>query len=150
MGRTQLNMSPTSRIGVSFLVLLATLCVCGLPVFCQTNTTWKGGAGNWSDSTKWTNGAPNGNFNAFIDGGNPVASSVALNVSQSINNLTINADDGLGFNNGTALTVNGNSVSNAGKMTLNSVGSFTELIIGGSNVTLSGGGTLTMSNNAQN
>ena len=38
------------------------------------STTWKGGSGNWTDSTKWTSGVPNSGTNALIDNGNPVAS----------------------------------------------------------------------------
>ena len=114
------------------------------------NTTWTGGVGNYSNAAMWTNGVPNGNFNAFIDGGNPVASAVSLDISASLNNLAISAGDSLGINNNQVLTVNGTSITNAGQLTLNSAGNLTQLIIGGANVTLSGAGTLTMSNSSAN
>jgi hypothetical protein len=114
----------------------------------QTTTTWKGGSGSWSDTTKWTSGVPNGNFNVLIDNGNPLASPVTLDISASIKNVTIDSDDSLGFNDGTALTVNGSSISNAGSMMMNSARSTADLILGGSNFTVSSGGTVTMSSEA--
>ncbi len=53
-------------------------------------------------------------------------------------------------NGGVLIMGAGSSISNAGKITLNSMGNVTELQIGAANVTLSGAGTLTMSNNAEN
>ncbi len=114
---------------------------------------WNGGTGTWNVPGNWSAGVPNnggGNtFNVFIDAGNAAVSVVTLDISPTINNLTINADDSLKIGNGTILTVAGASIANAGSLSLNSTGSFTELLIGSANVTLSGG-TLTMSNNANN
>lgn len=124
--------------------------VLGITPTVAINTTWTGGIGNWSNPAQWNNGVPNGNFNAFIDGGNPTVSPVTLDISASVNNLAITSGDSLGINNNLALTVNGNTLSNAGQLTMNSVGNTTELVIGGSNVTLSGGGTVTLSNDPQN
>ena len=113
--------------------------------------TWKGGPGNWSVAANWNGGVPTATTDASIDGGNPVVSPVTLDIGGAqVRNLTIDSDDSLNFNNGTSLTVNGSSVSNAGKITLNSTGSSTELIIANTALTLSGGGSLTMSNNANN
>ena len=110
-----------------------------LPAYGQTTSTWNGGNGNWSTAADWTpNVAPNGNVNVLIDGGNAAASTVTLDINSSVNNLTINSDDGLSLNNGTALTVNGSAINNAGGLSLNSSGSNTDLIIGGSNVTFPG------------
>ena len=136
-----------------FSVLFLSVGVCLLCVsstFGQTTDNWKGGSGNWSVSSNWSAGVPNGNFNVFIDNGNALASPVTLDMNAAINNLTIDSDDGLAISDNHALTVNGSSISNAGSMSLNSSNSATELIIGSSTVTLNGGGTLTMGNNANN
>ena len=118
-------------------------------------TCWVGGAsGNWSNASKWSNGGPTSSTNALIDNNNANgqgASTVTLDIGGAqVNNLTVDSDDSLSFNNNTSLTVNGTSISNAGKIALNSAGNGTTLTIGAANVTLSGGGTLTMSNNSQN
>jgi len=131
-------------LGATFVCLATAL------AFGQT-TTWKGGSGNWSDSTKWTSGVPNASTSASIDAGNSVVSAVILNISGAqVLNLTIDSDDSLGFANNTSLTVNGTSITNNGAISLNSGGNLTELIVGGSKVTLSGTGTLTMGNNSAN
>jgi hypothetical protein len=122
----------------------------GAPPPGAVNTTWTGGAGNFSNAAMWTAGVPNGNFNAFIDGGNTVASAVTLDINASLNNLTISSGDSLGISNDLGLTVNGTSISNKGQLLLNSVANNTALIVGGSSLTLSGTGVLTMSNNSQN
>ena len=117
---------------------------------------WLGGTGNWSAAGNWSGGVPNNGtpvnttYNVFIDNGNAKASAVTLNLNAGINNLTIDSDDSLSISNGSALTINGSSIKNAGKLSLNSTGNFTELVVAGAIVTLSGGGTVTLSNNAQN
>ncbi len=98
----------------------------------------------------WTNGVPNGNFNAFIDGGNPVASTVSLDTTAGLNNLSISAGDTLGINNNQSLTINGTSIANAGQLQLNSAGNTTALVIGSANVTLTGTGTLSLGNSSAN
>jgi hypothetical protein len=116
----------------------------------QTDTFTNGaGTGFWNNAGNWSAGLPGSSNNVFITGSGS-ASSVTEDVSATINNLTLNSGNSWILNNGFALTINGNSISNAGTMSLNSTGNFTELIIHGSGVTLSGGGTLTMSNNANN
>ena len=123
---------------------------CAESSFGQTTDNWNGGSGNWSNPGNWSGGVPNGNFNVFIDAGNPLTSIVTLDINTAINNLTIDSDDSLAISDNHALTVNGSSISNAGNISLNSGNNPTELIIGSSTVTLSGGGTLTMGNNANN
>ena len=85
-----------------------------------TTTNWLGGTGNWSDATKWSTGVvPNStSVNVCIDNGNPVASQVTLDISASVGNLTIDANDSLIISNNTALTVAGN-ISNAGQISVN-------------------------------
>jgi hypothetical protein len=116
-----------------------------------TQDNWLGGAGNWSVGAKWSAGVPTSSSNVFIDNGHTGASPVTLDIGgAAANNITIDSDDSLSFNNNTTLTVSGTTISNAGSISVNSAGNFTELIIGSSNVTLSGPGTLTLGNNANN
>jgi hypothetical protein len=87
------------------------------------STTWNGGSGNWSDSTKWSNGVPNSTTNTFIDGGKAIASSVNLNIAGAqVGNLTIDSGDSLALPNGTSLTVYGATIGNAGTISINSTG----------------------------
>ena len=126
------------------------LVACLFPGLVRAQTdTWLGGSGNWSNGAMWSAGAPTSTSNVFIDGSNPVVSSVTLDVQTQANDLTIDSDDSLSFNNGTNLTINGNTISNSGTISLNSAGSFTYLFIA-NGATLSGGGTINMSNNSQN
>ena len=119
-----------------------------------TSDNWLGGVGNWN-STNWSTGSmPNSTNNAVIANSTPAAV-VTLNVSDTINNLTIGSTSVLSFANNTALTIGGNTITNSNKtgsggITLNSVGNYTELIIGNSAVTLTGGGTVSLSNNSAN
>ncbi len=86
-----------------------------------------------------------------IDGGNPLASPVTLDINSTINNLTIDSDDSLTISDTHALTINGNITNNGTNgIVLSSAGNRTQLIIGGSNVTLSGTGTVTMGNQPNN
>jgi len=116
-------------------------------------TCWVGGAsGVWSNSANWSNGVPTSNTNALIDNNNANgqgASAVTLDIAGAANNLTVDSDDSLTISDNHSLTVSGGSISDAGKITVNSAGNTTALKISG-NVTLAGSGTLTMSNNANN
>ena len=119
-----------------------------------TPDNWLGGAGNWNTATSWSTGAmPNSGNDALINNSTPAAV-VQLNVSDSINNLTIGTTSVLNFNNNT-LTIGGNTITNSnhsgtGGILLSSVGNVTALILGAPSVTLTGGGTVTLSNNVQN
>jgi hypothetical protein len=107
--------------------------------------------GLWSTSGDWSHGVPTASTNVCIDNGNRQHSAVTLNIAGAqADNLTIDGDDSLSFNNGASLTVNGNTLRNAGSLSLNSTGNSTDLIIASPNVTLSGGGTVTLSNNVNN
>ncbi len=130
------------------LIVLYLCCVRPTAASAQTDS-WKGGSGNWSDSTKWSAGTPAPTSNVFIDNGNASVSPVTLDIQTQANTLTIDSDDGLSFNNGTVLTINGNSISNAGTISLNSLGNYTYVFIA-NGATLAGTGTVTMSNNFQN
>ena len=117
--------------------------------FGQTDS-WLGGAGIWSDSTKWSAGVPGSTSNVFIDHGVAGASSVTLNYNGAqCANLTIDNDDSLTMVDGTIFTLFGPAVTNAGNVLLNSAGFGTYFNFNGA-VTLGGTGTLTMSNNSAN
>jgi hypothetical protein len=116
------------------------------------NDNWLGGAGNWSDASKWSAGVPTASSSVFIDNGKAGASPVALDINGSAANLTIDSDDSLSFNNGFSLSFgssSGGTIANAGHLNINSTGAATglqvNLAIGGA--MLKGGGMLTMSNN---
>ena len=109
-----------------------------------TTTNWLGGAGNWSDSTKWSTGAvPNSaSTNVCIDDGNAANSQVTLDISVSVGTLTIDSGDSLIISDNTSLAAAGN-ISNSGHITVSAGQNNTFLRIQGP-VSLSGGGTLTL------
>jgi hypothetical protein len=130
-----------------YILLLSTLPAFGAAI----TSNWMDSNGNWSVSGNWTNGIPNnggGNtFTAVLSNG----SAVHLDISATINNLTIGSVDSLAVNNAIALTLNSGtgagSVANNGNITLNSTTDLTELqLIGGGTITLSGSGMVTMGN----
>jgi len=71
-------------------------------------------------------------------------------MTDSINNLSVDTGDSLGFNDSNDLTISGTSIVNSGNIGLISTGSTTQLLIDAADVTLSGSGTVTLSNNAHN
>jgi hypothetical protein len=106
---------------------------------------WLGGAGTWSDATKWSAGVPTATSNVFIDNGKAVASVVTVNGGFDCNNLTISAGDSLTITGGNTLTINGTSIANAGKIIIDdSTGVAALGIAAGHNVTLTGGGMVTL------
>jgi len=141
------------KISKRILLLTAVMTVCLSPrvAFGQTvvNDDWNGGAGNWSNPANWSNGVPNNNssfsYNVFIDNGNPVDSQAILDISPTINNLTIDSGDTLSVYNTTqTLTIAGTSIQNSGQISVSGTTAALQLVIAGSNVTLSGSGTLSM------
>ena len=121
----------------------------------QIISIWNGGAGTWGTPANWTPvGVPNnggGNtYDVRIDNGNAAASNVTLNISPTIDLLTVDAAERLAVANGSSLTIAGGGIANAGTISLNALGSYTNLRISGSDATLSGGGTISLSNSALN
>src|ERR1039457_6316500 len=119
------------------------------PLF--TNDNWQGGSGTWSPGN-WSAGLPTSSNDVFIT---TSASTVQLNVTATIDNLTIGSTDVLNFNNANSLTIDGTTITNSnstgtGGITLGATNSNTNLIIGSSAVTLTGGGTVTLGNNGAN
>lgn len=153
--KKELRFAGISRKTILLITILLAACLPPIQAAAQ-NDAWKGGAGNWSNASKWTGGIPSGTSNALIDNGNAAASPVRLDVNGSATNLTIDSDDSLNFNNGVSLSIGatgGGTISNAGHLNMNSTGTSTVLVVvnaGGAGVTLTGGGTLTMSNNTNN
>jgi hypothetical protein len=119
------------------------------------NDTWNGlVAGNWNLAANWNSGVPNnggGNtFNVFIDGGHVQNTVVTLDLSPTVDNLSISSGDQLLFTNNTFLTLAGTSgtatVTNAGTITvLAAVNNSSLRSAGGVNTNLTGGGTIVMS-----
>ena len=116
----------------------------------QTTDTWSSGAsglwnvaGNWSADVVPNNGTPTGaTYNVNILDG---VSTVTLNISAGINDLSLAKGNTLAMNNGETLTVNGPTVTNNGAIQVNGgAGNNGYFNIGG-NTTLSGGGTITLS-----
>ena len=112
---------------------------------------WNGAAGNWN-ATTWSLGSPptSGNNAVITNSGGQVQ----LNVSDTINNLTIGSGNLLNFVNNNSLTINGTTITNSnstgsGGITMSAGGNDTNLIIG-ANVTLTGGGTVTLGNSVNN
>jgi len=127
----------------------------------QVDAVWiDGAAGNWNTAGNWSGGVVPNNaggstYNVKIDNGNTGQnSSVSLNMSATIDNLTIDSGDSLGINTGQTLTLasgaGAGTISNAGSLTLNATTSITQLRVSGGDVSLTGGGTVTLSNNANN
>ncbi len=124
--------------------------VSNLPaVHAQTTDTWSLGtsgvwnvAGNWSADAVPNNDVPSGaTYNVGITDG---TSTVTLNTSATINDLTIGSGNTLAINNGQFLAVVGPTIANSGSILINGgAGNNGSLLLNG-NVTLSGGGTLTL------
>ena len=133
---------------VRVAVLLAAL-LTPILAFAQ-NDNWLGGAGNWSDTSKWSTGMlPTSSSNVFIDNGKAGASPVTINFNGAqCGNLTIDSDDSLTLVDGTIFTVFGPTISNAGAFFMNANSGVTMDING--SVTLSGAGALKMSNSSVN
>jgi hypothetical protein len=119
----------------------------------SAQTTWNGGAGNWSNGSLWSTGtAPNSaSANVDVDGGNPVASSVSVDGTFTVGQITIDAGDSVLIDDAENFTVTGSgglgTIVNNGNLTINSTGDATDLSISGG-ITLSGSGVLTMAGNA--
>src|ERR1700693_5541692 len=68
------------------------VCLCPTAAFAQTNSSWNGGTGNWSNATDWTpNQVPNnggGNtYNVTIDSGG--TDTLTLDQNATINSLVL-------------------------------------------------------------
>lgn len=105
------------------LVLLFLFHITG--TYGQSNATWTGGVGNWSDSNNWSpatvpNNTPSNNFFVTIGGSNSVVTMDLLNVS--ISELTLSGTNSVNINTPDELTLRSVPSSNSG--TINNSGSF--------------------------
>jgi hypothetical protein len=89
--KNELRLRNLSR-GLIFAGAVIAACLCPTLAFGQTNSSWNGGIGNWSNATDWTpnqvpnNGAGN-TYNVTIDSGG--ADMVTLNQNAMITSLTL-------------------------------------------------------------
>jgi len=132
----------------------------------QVTATWANNiTGNWNETARWSglvggdsypNNDASDTYSIVIDGiAGTGPSSVTLNVSVAIDNLTVTSDSALTIANNNNLTVvsgaTAGTITNAGTIALSSSGSLTNLIIGtGGTVTLQGGGNIALGNNGSN
>jgi hypothetical protein len=111
--------SPSAFVLTSLLAsLFLLLGLLAMPINAQTNSTWNGGTGNWSDTSNWNPGAvPNNGagtaYSVTIDVPNSVATIDILNVT--IDNLTLGAANSLYINPSNSLTLASGTSSNAGR-----------------------------------
>jgi hypothetical protein len=131
-GRITRRSSRFSVLAISISLALLT----ASSLSAQTNTTWIGGSSNWNNGTNWSGGSvPNNGggmtYNVFIDGGDGGTSSVVnLDISATINQLNLDADDILNILDNRQLTIINNGqvgsgqINNAGLITINSAGIF--------------------------
>ena len=126
-----------SRVG--FLMAALALMGVAISIHASTiNTSWKGGTGNWSVSTDWTNGVPNnrgGNvYNATIDSGGTDV--VSLDINATIASLALG---GMSGSSSTLENLSGKaeSLEVTGATTINSTG---DLIFGNSSTLKFDGG----------
>jgi len=113
-----------------------------LPAYSQTDSTWNGGTGNWSNPLNWSTGVPNGNFNAFISHGNPGISTANLDINATVANLSLDSGNTLNILAGNALTfqsASGSTIDSAGMITVASTGA---IVIGAGNSLSVTGGTI--------
>jgi hypothetical protein len=127
-----------------------------MPINAQTNSTWNGGTGNWSDTSNWNPGAvPNNGagttYNVTIDVPNSAVTIDILNVT--IDNLTLGATDSLNINPSNpsnSLTLASGISSNAGNITnsgnlniagysiFNNTGTIKVMFLGGASINNAG------------
>jgi len=110
----------------------------------QTTDTWSlGSSGLWNVAGNWSGDVvPNGAFNVDIVDG---VSTVTLNISAGIDDLTLAKGNTLSIDDNETLTVSGPTISNKGAIQLNGGNGGNGYLVLNGNTTLSGGGTLTLS-----
>jgi len=142
--------SVVKKSGYASALALVVMCLSAIPVLGQA--TWAGGAGNWNVAANWCpTGVPaNGSDITVGNCKSGSTSVVTVNVSPTINNLTIAGSNSVTVVNPNRLTIGGSSVSNAGTLGMAGSGSSgAQMQLTGTTVTLSGGGILLM-NDAPN
>jgi len=121
----------------------------------MVDAIWSGVPGGWNTAASWSglivpnNGAGGNTYHALIDNGNATASVVSLNISPTIDRLTISSGDELSFPDNADLSVVVGPIANSGLISMNSAGNGTDLRIGAP-MSLTGSGVLSMGNHVQN
>jgi fibronectin-binding autotransporter adhesin len=128
------------RLFVSMLLLATALLAS--PIHAQTTSIWTGTTGDWSNSGNWSNGVPNGNYNALINNGSPVPATANLDINATVANLTLDPGNALNILAGNALTFqspSGSTLDNSGTV---SIASSASIVIGAGNSLSLGSGTI--------
>ena len=144
----------SSRKSSSYLRALAALIAVSFAdnsAFAVTQTsTWAGGISTlWSNANNWSpNTAAPSNGNAGSDYNVIIGVSTVLDITVTIDALTVNTGGILQTNAGTNFTINGPTLTNNGTIVVNTNenNSATALVFGG-NTILSGNGTLSLNDN---
>ena len=137
------------RKRIAFLPLAVAVLAAGPVTHAQVvlTSTWIGSTGNWSNGLLWLV-PPQTGYNVVINN-IVLPADVSLDVSATINQLSLGTGAILRINDGRNLQLNASSTID-GTLFMNSTGGSTELRIGAPNLTLSGSGTINMSANAGN
>jgi hypothetical protein len=146
MARTKVNrgFQDLLRGGVIATLLLMAVGIGAIPAYSQFSCTasssvsvWNiSGSGDWDTAADWNPaGVPNSSSTSVCIL-NTTATTVTLNISPTVDDLTLNAGNTLS-GGGNTLTVDGSAIMNAGTIT-----SDDGTVAAASNVTLTGGGTL--------
>lgn len=116
-----------ASVGPRIAILFVLASAFSLQLNAQTNSAWTGGTGNWSNASDWTNGVPNGNYNALISNGGPV-STVNLDINSTIANLGLDTGNTLNILPANTLTfqsASGSTINGGGTINLASGGGIT-------------------------
>ena len=136
----RLSRFPTAPYIALSAVIAGIFAFSGTAAFAQTDSSWQGGTGNWSNSANWDNGVLNGDFNALISNGKPGVSVANLDINATIDNLSVDAGNTLNILAGNTLTFQsaaGSTIS--GEVTVASTGGIAVAAGDALNLQLNGG-----------
>jgi hypothetical protein len=102
--------------------------------------TWIDGTGNWSVAADWSSGTPAPNADVIIDNNPNKVANVTLDVSSTVNSLTLTAGDFFTQAQNQTLTMSGSSIVNSGSYSIDNA----ILGMSSSPVNLTGAGTMTL------
>ena len=114
-----------------------------------TTATWLGGVGLWNDASMWDIGVvPNNNgdttYDVVIDAQPGTASTVTVDDTETVNNVTVDAGDELDIVDSGSLSIAGDTIANSGTIALDSQAQVAEIVLTTPNVQLTGGGLFTI------
>ncbi len=158
MGGKTLTLLRSRLLIRGLFCLFMVLSLASPPVWAADNVaaTWNGGLGFWNTAVNWDiDVVPNNssdNYNVFVPQNTAV---VNLDISPTINNLTIGSGAQVNIQNNYALGVSGSpgsasaTITNNGQMSINSTGNYTDLILH-IDTTLTGNGILMLGDSPNN